>query len=59
MNEIAEEQKKCSQRLDNIMNDIRIIKESCDNVRPEFLNVSIFIFDLYMYVFNTYSIYFS
>jgi len=44
MNEIAEEQKKCSQKLDNIMNDIRIIKESCENVRPEFLNVSIFIF---------------
>jgi len=44
MNEIAEEQKKCSQRLDNIMNDIRIIKKSYENVRPEFLNVSIFIF---------------
>ena len=42
MSEIAEEQKKCSQKIEIIMNDIRIIKESCENVRPEFLNVSIY-----------------
>ena len=46
MNEIAEEQKKCSQKLDNIMNDIQIIKESCENVRPEFLNVKTHLFSM-------------
>ena len=54
-----EEQKNSSQKLGIIINDIRIIKESCENVRPEFLNVSIYFWFIYIYVFNTYSVYFS
>jgi hypothetical protein len=51
VNEIAEEQKSCSQKLDFILSDIKFIKVSCEGVNHEFLNVSILIFYLYIFMY--------